>query len=59
MIVLWQTFLNFLDHHGYLDIERINDLTKKSLEAAIEIGIKAATFTINHKGAVFPRSSDL
>lgn len=52
-------FLSKLDRAGYMSIDKFNDITSDVVKDAAAYAIDAATFTIGHKGAIFPSPSDL
>ncbi len=47
-------FLNKLEQQNVLDISAISTLSTDQLENALEAGLKAAAFTVEQKGAIFP-----
>ncbi|PCI88120.1 MAG: hypothetical protein COB24_03230 [Hyphomicrobiales bacterium] len=52
-------FLCKLDRDGLLNIANFDDISSQQIKAAASYAIDAATFTIAHKGAIFPTSADL
>lgn len=48
-------FLNQLERSGVLSIDRINNMTRSELELALSAGLKAAAFTVEQQGAIFPK----
>uniref|UniRef100_A0A2A4YUU4 Carbohydrate kinase PfkB domain-containing protein n=1 Tax=OCS116 cluster bacterium TaxID=2030921 RepID=A0A2A4YUU4_9PROT len=52
-------FLCKLDRDGLLNVDGFDDISVDQVKAAAGYAIDAATFTIAHKGAVFPAPTDL
>lgn len=52
-------FLSKLDKGGKMAIDKFDDISVDEVKAAASYAIDAATFTIAHKGAIFPTEQDL
>jgi fructokinase len=51
-------FLHTLEEAGLLQIDKLQKVSKDQLKSALYAGIKAAAYTVSHKGAVFPNNTD-
>lgn len=52
-------FLCKLDRDGLLNVADFDQISSEQIKAAASYAIDAATFTIAHKGAIFPAPADL